>query len=163
MLQPLPLRPVGALGKDVTISPHISWVVPDISKMLFPGCYFGREIAFPSPVLPYCPRPGIEEYARSQRSMETCPKQEYFILILKEFYILWCQFKTCKEQSKPLSLGFSMKSHAGLKPASVWGDLLLLHAFSPHCKCRNTVLKGTYSRFCRHLYEKLLFTDLSEI
>lgn len=78
-----PSDPSDHWGK-MTISPHISWVLPDISKMLFLGCYFGREIAFHSPVLPYCPRPGIEEYAWSQYSMETCPKQEYFILILKE-------------------------------------------------------------------------------
>ena len=83
-LQPLPLRPVGALGKDVTLSLHIYWVLPDVSEVLFPGQCFGREIAFHSQILPYCPRSGIEEYACSQRAMETRPRLEYFILILKE-------------------------------------------------------------------------------
>lgn len=84
VLQPLPPRPIRALGKDVTISPHISPVLPDISKALFPGHSFRREITFHSQILPYCPRSGIEGYACSHRAAETCPRLECLILILKE-------------------------------------------------------------------------------
>lgn len=37
VLQPPTLRPLGALRKDVTIAPHISRVLPNISKVLFSG------------------------------------------------------------------------------------------------------------------------------
>lgn len=50
LCSPCPLRPIGALGKDVTISPHVSRVLPGVSKVLFPGRYFRRKIAFHSQI-----------------------------------------------------------------------------------------------------------------